>query len=94
MKKQINIGIIGDFDAKKVSHPATMEAIEHAVSYMSVKTTVTWLPTTSFLDKEATKILKRYDAIWASSGAPYRSMEGALKAIRAARETGKPFIAT
>lgn len=94
MKKNINIGIIGEYDDKKISHPATMESIEHAASFLSVKTSVTWLPTTSFLNSNAHVMLKNYDVIWASSGAPYQSMEGAITAIEAARKTGRPFIGT
>ena len=94
MKKYVKIGIIGEYDAKKASHPATMEAINHASSFLSVKATVTWLPTTSILKTDAKESLKYYDAIWASSGSPYQNMEGALKAIQAARETGRSFIGT
>ncbi len=82
MKININIGIIGDYNVKKISHPATMEAINHAASFLSVKTTVTWLPTTSFLTSKAEKSLKQYDVIWASSGGPYESFEGMLIALK------------
>ena len=94
MKQSVNIGIIGDFDKKKTSHPATMDAIEHAAHKLSIKVRATWLPTASFLKSEAQENLKQYDAIWASSGSPYQSIEGALEAIRFARELKRPFIGT
>jgi CTP synthase (UTP-ammonia lyase) len=94
MKKSINIGIIGDYDEKKTSHPATMVAIEHASRYLSVATRIAWLPTLSFLTGESLKTLGRFDAIWASSGSPYVSMEGAIAGIRLAREMGRPFVGT
>ena len=94
MKKNISIGIIGDYDVNKVSHPATIDAISHAAAFLFVKTAVTWLPTVSFLTGKTEKALKNYDIIWASSGSPYKSLEGMLIAIKAAREMGKPFFGT
>src|SRR5690606_14919504 len=35
-----------------------------------------------------------FDALWCVPGSPYRSMDGALRAIRAARESGRPFLGT
>jgi CTP synthase (UTP-ammonia lyase) len=94
MKKSINIGIIGDYDEKKTSHPATMAAIKHASKYLAVETTVAWLPTPWFLTGKSLERLGQLDAMWASSGSPYASMEGAIEGIRLARETGRPFIGT
>jgi CTP synthase (UTP-ammonia lyase) len=90
----VTIGIIGDYDAKKTSHPATNIAVKHAAEYLDIKTSVTWLPTPSFLTGEGQQKLGQFDGIWASSGSPYQSLEGALNAIRTARETKKPFIGT
>ena len=94
MKKPIKIGIIGDYDEKKTSHRATIEAISHASKYLSIDTGVTWLPTPSFLTGEGGERLKQFDAMWASPGSPYVSMAGAIEGIRLARETGRPFIGT
>jgi CTP synthase (UTP-ammonia lyase) len=94
MGKTINIGIIGDYDAKKPSHAATNNAIDHAAGYLAVKTSVTWLPTPSFLSKIGQNKLEEFDALWGSPGSPYRSMEGAIVAIRLARESKRPFIGT
>jgi CTP synthase (UTP-ammonia lyase) len=90
----VKLGIIGDYDENKTSHPATMRAIEHAADSLDIKVAAAWLPTPSFLRKEGLKKLAEYDAIWASSGSPYASFEGALNAIRAAREMKRPFIGT
>ncbi len=94
MDRTVRIGIIGDYDAGKISHPVTNSAIEQSADVLSVEADVTWLPTESFLTPEGMEKLKDFDAYWASSGSPYRSAEGALSAIRIARETGKPFIGT
>ncbi len=55
---------------------------------------VAWLPTVSFRDDEDTTTLDAFDGLWASPGSPYASLDGALLAIRFARERGRPFVAT
>jgi CTP synthase (UTP-ammonia lyase) len=94
MDRTVTIGIIGDYDEKKTSHPATNAAIEHAAGHLGVKTEVTWLPTPSFLTEEGQQKLGQFDGCWVSPGSPYRSLEGAIKAIQIAREMGRPFIGT
>jgi CTP synthase (UTP-ammonia lyase) len=94
MDRAVTIGIIGDYDEKKTSHPATNNAIRHAADFLSIKAKATWLPTPSFLTKEGQPKLEEFDAIWASPGSPYRSMDGAIEGIRLAREIGRPFIGT
>ena len=49
MKRTVSIGIIGDYDEKRTSHPAMNRAIQHAADYLSLQTNVTWLPTPAFL---------------------------------------------
>ena len=94
MERTVTIGIIGDYDENKTSHPAMNEAIRHAADYLSIEAGVTWLPTPSFLTKDGREKLGQFDAVWASSGSPYRSMEGTINAIRTAREMKRPFIGT
>lgn len=94
MKKRVEIGIIGDFDPNRLSHTATVEAVDHAADRLSLNVVITWLPTLSLLNKDNLKNLDRFDCLWASAGSPYKSMEGALRGIRKAREMGKPFIGT
>lgn len=94
MKQAVKIGIIGDYDPAKTSHPATEEAIRHAASRLSLRVDVTWIPTPSLLIEENLQGLEQYHALWGGSGSPYRSTEGALKGIRRARELNRPFIAT
>jgi len=94
MGRKIRIGIIGDFDPNKISHPATVDAIHHAAGHLSVEIQITWLPTPSILTKEGQECVKELDCIWASSGSPYKSMDGMIRGIQIAREMDKPFIGT
>lgn len=94
MKRTINVGILGDFDPGKASHPATDAAIRHAARYLSIEAGITWLPTPSLLTVEGRKKLAQFDCLWASPGSPYKSREGVIKAIQFAREMDYPFIGT
>lgn len=95
MDQQVKVGIIGDYDPKKFfSHISTNEALSHAASALSVSLDSTWLPTRSLAGPSIGTTLKQFDALWCAPGSPYESMDGALQAIRFAREMGWPFIAT
>lgn len=93
MNSMVTIGVIGDFDGR-VSHVATNEAIGHAAAALAIETQVHWLPTPLLLSPEGAGMLARCDALWASPGSPYQSMEGALTGIRFARERNWPFVGT
>lgn len=90
----IRVGIIGDFNPGFPPHETTNEAISHAARFLSLTVEVEWLPTNLFDDEANEKKLGQFDALWASAGSPYKSMDGALRAIRFAREKNWPFIAT
>jgi CTP synthase (UTP-ammonia lyase) len=94
MKHTVNIGIMGDFDPNKTSHPATNNAIAHAARYLSIEANVTWLPTPSLLTEKGQQSLAKFDCVWASSGSPFKSIGGMLQGIRIARRMDKPFIGT
>jgi CTP synthase (UTP-ammonia lyase) len=94
MNQTLSIGIIGDYDKSKPSHLATNQAIRHAAESKSVTANVTWLPTPSFLVNAERERLAAYDGIWISPGSPYRSVPGALKGIKTAREMNIPLIGT
>ncbi len=94
MKQLLNVGIIGDFDPKNHTHIATNKALSHAAKNLATMVDVAWLSTQS-LDNEFSKTkLRQFDALWCAPASPYKSMSGALRAIRFAREEGWPFIGT
>ena len=94
MTRTINIGILGEFDPNKISHPATNDSISHAAKHLSIEANITWLPTPSLLTEKGQKSLVQFDCLWASSGSPYQSTNGMIKGIQIARELDKPFIGT
>ena len=94
MKHAIRIGIVADYDPKNKYHVATEQSVAHAAEALGVTAESLWL-NTDMLDTAAAEAhLAECDAIWCGTSSPYRSMEGALRAIRFARERGWPFIGT
>jgi CTP synthase (UTP-ammonia lyase) len=93
MKSVINIGVLGDFDLQKTSHPAINDSLRHAARHLSIEAAITWLPTPSLLADHQQQSLAQFDYLWASSGSP-ESPPGLIAGIRLARELEKPFIGT
>jgi CTP synthase (UTP-ammonia lyase) len=82
------VGIVGDFDARRVSHVATNQALAHA------GIDAEWVPTGDVIPEKPEARVGRYAGLFISPGSPYRSMDGALAAIRFARERGVPLVGT
>jgi len=82
------IGIIGDFDPRNPTHGCTNDAILHAAELLGVVIEPVWLPT----DEPAH--YGTFQGLLGSPGSPYKSFDGALTAIRYARENRIPFLGT
>ena len=86
------IGLIGDFDPQVAAHRAIPLAVRAAADALGLSVTAPqWLPTGSIA---ASASVERFDGLWCVPGSPYRSMEGALRAIEHARQNGVPFLGT
>jgi len=80
------VGVVGDFDPGNRTHLATNAALAH------VGLRFEWIPTDGVGDPE--ERLAAHDGVWIAPASPYRSMNGALAAIRHARERGVPLVGT
>lgn len=89
----VRIGIIGDYDPEKISHPETTQAIQHAAHQLSVDVTVDWIASTDLADGDPTERLAGYHGLFASPGF-YHNVDGGVRGIQYARESGKPFVGT
>jgi CTP synthase (UTP-ammonia lyase) len=81
------VGVVGDFNMRNHTHVATNRALE------VVGLPFEWVPTTE-LDGDVEARLARYHGLWIAPASPYLNMDGALEAIRYARERGVPLVAT
>jgi CTP synthase (UTP-ammonia lyase) len=93
-KQPLRIGIVGDFDPGSPYHKATTDALGHAAGVLSVALDCSWVPTQSLDEASGETALRQFDALWCAPGSPYKSMNGALSAIRFAREKDLPFLGT
>ena len=91
MDSMIKIGLIGDFDESVPAHRAIPIALELASNSSGALIDVEWLPTDAI---ESEDKLLEYHGLWCVPASPYRSMDGAIRAIRYAREQGRPFLGT
>lgn len=86
----ISIALVGDVSSHVIAHRAIPLALERANSNRLVNWT--WVPTRAIND--AAIDLAPFAAIWLVPGSPYENMNGALAAVRFARETHRPFLGT
>jgi len=91
MPGSVSIGLVGDRRESVVAHRAIPAALALAAEALALEVTHAWIPT-----EEASSIdrVSGFDGLWCVPGSPYRSMEGALFAIRHARERSIPFMGT
>jgi CTP synthase (UTP-ammonia lyase) len=90
----IRIGIVGDYDPARETHTATDAALEHAAAALGMTVAAEWIPTDELQTETSVLQLKYYHAVFLGPGAPYRSQDGAIAAVRFARELGWPFFGT
>jgi CTP synthase (UTP-ammonia lyase) len=89
---QVVIGVIGEFDATFAPHLATNLALAHAAKQLGVQVDVRWLSTDDLNDD--LRQGAEAHGLWCAPGSPYRSMDGALRALRFGRERGVPTLGT
>ncbi|MCG8636814.1 MAG: hypothetical protein MI863_23485 [Desulfobacterales bacterium] len=93
MSRKIRVGIIGEYNPDISYHLATNAALGHAADALSVTISTDWIPTGPLAGETCEKTLKGFDALFAAP-CDYNSVEGALRAIRFAREKDRPFLGT
>jgi CTP synthase (UTP-ammonia lyase) len=87
----LRIGLVGDRSDDVPAHVAIPPALRGAGRRLGVAVEPVWLATDDLPDDDA---LAAFDALWCVPASPYRDMDGALRAIRVARERERPFLGT
>lgn len=88
----ISIALVGDYNERVIAHTAIPLALKLASTALDAKVDWSWIETTA-ITNDANN-LAEFTAIWVVPGSPYKNMDGALTAIRFARETYRPFFGT
>jgi CTP synthase (UTP-ammonia lyase) len=89
-----SLAIIADFDSASPSHVATNEAVAHSAESLGLHVAPRWIHTAELARPEGVKQLRECNGFWIGPGSPYASMDGALAAIRFAREQSIPLLGT
>ncbi|MGE8335589.1 CTP synthase C-terminal region-related (seleno)protein [Pseudomonas laurylsulfatiphila] len=89
--RPIRIALIGDYDPQVTAHQAIPVALEMATEHSGLNVQWQWLATDEI---HAETPLHPFDGFWCVPASPYRHMDGALLAIRFAREQRRPFLGT
>ena len=87
----LRIALVGDYNADVIAHQAIPLAIDDAAAVLDLAVEYVWLATE---DIKSADDLADYHALWLVPASPYRNMEGALTAVRYARENSLPFLGT
>lgn len=88
----ISIGVIGEHDPAKETHVATEDALGHSALALGLGVEPTWVSTEDITDPADD--LAGFDGLLVAPGSPYRSLDGALRAIEHARVNDVPLLGT
>ena len=91
MRRKVVIGLVGDCDPSVPAHQAIPLALGQAGEALGLEVRFEWIPTDEI---RSVSRLSGFDGLWCVPASPYRSMDGALLAIRHAREGAVPFLGT
>ena len=96
IRRPVRIAMIGDHNPAFVAHTTADASLRHAAEALGIEIESEWVATPSIPADPvaAAKAMAGWDGLWISAGSPYASRDGALAAIRVARERGKPMVAT
>lgn len=91
MRKKVIVGLVGDYDRSVPAHQAIPLALSRAAEAGDIEVEFEWIHT-----GEITSVARiaSFDGIWCVPASPYHDTDGALSAIRHARENTIPFLGT
>lgn len=87
----LHLALIGDYNPDVIAHQAIPVALQQAAAALGLTVHLQWLETDTL---SATSELQGFDGFWCVPASPYRDTDGALHAIRFAREQRRPFLGT
>ncbi len=91
MTPRLTLALVGDRDERITAHRAIAATLPLVARSLGVSIEPLWLSTDSIT---SAAVLKQVHGLWCVPGSPYKSMDGALLAIRHARTHGVPFLGT
>ncbi|HEY7744065.1 MAG TPA: CTP synthase [Burkholderiales bacterium] len=90
-QRTVNIALVGKYVDLTESYKSLTEALIHAGIHTGARVKIHYVDSES-IEKNGTGSLQNMDAILVPGGFGKRGVEGKIKAIRYARETGVPYL--
>ena len=90
--RSLSIALVGDYQPDVPAHQGIPLALALAGTALGARIEHRWVGTETIDD--AARVLAGMHGVWCVPASPYRSIDGALRAIRHARESGIPFLGT
>lgn len=91
MRTKITVGLVGDYSPSVPAHRAIPTALQAASDALHIEVAFEWVPTDEVTSPSR---ISRFGGLWCVPASPYRSTDGALLAIRHARENAVTFLGT
>jgi CTP synthase len=92
-RSRARIAVVGKYTEFVDRYKSVQEALIHGGIANDVGVDISWVGSDTFTDGEtARRILSGFDGLLVPGGFGVRGVEGMVEAIRAARETGIPFL--
>ena len=85
----LRLALSGDYNPHVTAHQAIPVALQRAADTLGMTVDVHWLDTDTLPES-----LHDFDGFWCVPATPYRDTDGALRAIRFAREQRRPLLGT
>ncbi len=92
MGLQYSIALVGDYDPSVPAHQAIPISLDLAATHYGAQISTKWVPTAQI--QHVKDDLASYQGFWCVPASPYENTQGALEAIRFAREQQIPFLGT
>ena len=89
----IKIGLIGDYQSNVTAHIAIPKALKLSSQKLDCEVEYFWL-NTDLINEKYLGGLNSFGGFWSVPATPYKDMDGALSAIKFARENNVPFLGT
>ncbi|MFA7504470.1 MAG: CTP synthase [Burkholderiaceae bacterium] len=90
-KRSVRIAMVGKYVELTESYKSLTEALTHAGIHTTSRVEIDYIDSER-IEAEGTEEFARYDAILVPGGFGRRGVEGKIRAIRYARESGIPFL--
>ena len=93
LRSIVRIALVGEYSSQVIAHQAIPKALALAATVLNCECETTWVATDQ-IESDPLSQLSIFQGIWCVPATPYRSMNGALNAIRFARNARRPFLGT